>query len=187
MLRVSKSNIFDFLKFIVTVALIVVPVRLFVAQPFIVQGASMDPTFRNADYLIVDEISFKFREPRRGEVVIFRYPRDPSKFYIKRIIGLPGEMVEIQNGKIFVKTKDGSVLHKLNEAYFDSGGISDGTDMNIFLKEAEYFVMGDNRSKSSDSRHWGALPKKLIVGRALLRLWPVDKVSYLPGNHGFSF
>lgn len=148
----KENSLWDFIKFTIIALLIVIPIRLWIAQPFIVSGASMDPTFKNGDYLIVNEISYHFRKPQKNEVVIFRYPLDPSKFFIKRVIGLPGETID-SNGK------------------------------QITLKDSEYFVEGDNRLASSDSRMWGPVPENLIVGMALVRLWPLNKMGILPGQN----
>src|SRR3989344_2839868 len=98
----KPNGFWEFLKAVIISILIVIPVRAYVAQPFIVDGASMEPTFRGGDYLIIDELSFQFRAPERGEVIVFRYPQDPSQRYIKRIIGLPGETLRIQGGQVFV-------------------------------------------------------------------------------------
>ncbi len=144
----KKNSFWDFIKFVLVAVLVVIPFRLWVAQPFIVSGASMEPTFENGDYLIVDEFSYHFRAPKKGEVIVFRYPLDPSKFFIKRIEGVPGETVVIGSAK-------------------------------IILGEKEYFVLGDNRSASSDSRVWGNLTEKFIVGRALVRLWPLNEIGLL--------
>jgi len=141
----------EFVKFTLIAVLIVVPIRLWIAQPFIVSGASMEPTFQNGDYLIVDELSYNFEQPQKNDVIIFHYPLDPSKYFIKRIEGLPGEKIKT-NGK------------------------------EITLKANEYFVMGDNRGASSDSRVWGPLKENFIVGRAFIRLWPFNKLGLLPGQ-----
>ena len=139
----------------------------------------MSPTFENLDYLIIDEISYRFIEPARGDVIVFHYPLNPSIFYIKRVIGLPGEAVSISRGIVSVKS-EGGVQEALDESYVT---IEDATyTKNVALAEGEYFVMGDNRPNSSDSRTWGALPKKDIVGRALLRLLPLSKTSFFPGS-----
>lgn len=159
--------------------IIVVPIRLFVVNPFIVSGASMIPTFDDGEYLIVDQLSYRFEDPKRGEVIIFRYPKDPSKFFIKRIIGLPGETVSISRGKVAV-TKEGGEKVVLDESYVRNVSNESGT---YVLGSGEYFVMGDNRMSSSDSRVWGNLDRGLIVGRALLRLFPVSEAAVFPGNY----
>lgn len=188
MFKISKAEIFEYAKFIITVAIIVVPVRLFVAQPFIVQGASMIPTFHNADYLIVDELNYEVREPKRGDVVIFRYPHDPSKFYIKRIIGLPSEKIRIENNKVIIARGDNPSGTKiLDEKYLSGSALNFNGDLSASLAANEYFVMGDNRGQSSDSRSWGPLNRKFIVGKAWLRLWPINKIEYLPGGFNFGF
>ena len=159
--------------------LIVAPIRIFIAQPFIVQGASMEPTFENGQYLIVDQISYRFEEPERGDVIIFRYPRDPSKFFIKRVIGLPGETIEINGSTVSVYTGSED-KRTLNEFYIPE--MRANTVLAESLGENEYFVMGDNRDHSSDSRMWGVLNRDLIIGRAFLRLLPVNEASVLPGS-----
>ncbi len=169
----------ELLKFAVVALIIVVPIRFFVAQPFIVSGASMDPTFATGQYLIVDELSYRFDHPSRGDVIVFKYPKDPTQYFIKRVIGLPGETVKIQNGDVFVENTSGTTL-KLSEPYVTNKG--NGADMSVKLKSDEYFVMGDNRPESSDSRTWGTLPRENIIGRALVRLLPLQTISILPGN-----
>jgi signal peptidase I len=168
----------ELLKIFVVAVIIIVPIRFFLAQPFIVQGASMDPTFASGQYLIVDELSYRIESPNRGDVIIFRYPKDPTQFFIKRIIGLPGETVEIMNGSIYITEVSGKKI-TLNETYVKNVG--NGNNMTKKLGDAEYFVMGDNRPESSDSRTWGTLPSKNIVGRAFLRLLPFDHLSIFPG------
>lgn len=169
----------ELLKFVLIAAAIVFPIRLFIAQPFIVSGASMDPTFHNGQYLIVDELSYRLGEPERLDVVIFRYPKNPKEFFIKRIIGLPGESVSIVGNKVTVTKKDGSTL-TLEEPYVVNHG--NGSSATHNLKDDEYFVMGDNRPESSDSRIWGPLPRENIVGRAFVRLLPLDSFGVLPGS-----
>src|SRR3989344_6320719 len=172
-----KSTVWEVTKMVVITLIIVVPIRTYVAQPFIVSGASMDPTFRDHEYLIVDELSYYLREPARGEVIIFRFPNDPSKFFIKRIIGLPGETVMIKNSQVSVKQGEQTV--KIDETYLASQ--QSLADTELKLGTEEYFVMGDNRKVSHDSRSWGALPADQITGRALIRLFPPQRLSILPG------
>jgi len=168
----------EILTFIVLAIVIVVPVRYFIAQPFIVEGESMHPTFESGDYLIVDELSYHLGTPSRGDVVVFRYPGDPSVFYIKRIIGLPGETVHINRGITSVSRVDGSTII-LDESYVVT---EDATySLDTTLGTDQFFVMGDNRPRSSDSRVWGPLPKEDMIGRAYVRLLPFDKIGVLPG------
>ncbi len=165
--------------FIVLALIVVPPIRIFVAQPFVVDGESMHPTFENADYLIVDELTYHFHTPQRGDVVVFRAPPNPKVFYIKRIIGLPGETVHISSGKVTITKTNGATL-VLDEPY---AMIEDATYMlDRTLGSNEYFVMGDNRPESSDSRIWGPLPRANIIGRVYLRLLPFSKSGVLPGK-----
>ena len=157
-------------KIVIVALLIVVPIRYFIFQPFFVRGQSMEPNFHNGDYLIIDELSYQFREPQRGEVIVFKYPQDPSQRYIKRIVGLPGEIVKIQSGKVFIYQEEES--QALEEEYLSQSTQTPG-NLQYVLKKDEYFVLGDNRSVSSDSRRWGSLPEENIVGRVFLRAWPL--------------
>lgn len=168
----------EIITFAVLAVVIVVPIRLFVAQPFVVEGESMYPTFDSGDYLIVDQLSYRLSEPKRGDVVVFRYPNDESVFYIKRLIGLPGETVHIEQGKTSITKADGTTI-ELDESYVVSEDATYSLDRS--LGPDEYFVMGDNRPKSSDSRAWGALPERDLMGRAYVRLLPVSGIGVLPG------
>ncbi len=136
----------------------------------------MEPSFEDGEYLLIDEISYYFREPQRGEVIIFRTPTNKAQFYIKRIIGLPGETVEIKNREIVIKNNANSSGFILSEKEY----LASAPSMNeqaFILKEGEYFVMGDNRAASYDSRHWGVLPRDNIIGKAWLRAWPVSRAQ----------
>lgn len=167
----------DLLRFALICLLIVVPFRMFIAQPYIVEGSSMDPTFKNGDYLIVDQMSYNFKTPARGEVIILKFPQDTSRYLIKRVIGLPGETVMIKNGNVTIKNSQGEL--PLDETYVRF----EKSDTGEFqLGEGEYFVMGDNRAASSDSRIWGPVPREDVVGRAIIRLLPLDSKHFLPGN-----
>lgn len=176
----SRENFFtELLKFVIVAAIIVIPVRLFIAQPFIVSGESMDPTFKNGQYLIVDELSYRFSAPARGDVIIFRYPRNPKEYFIKRIIGLPGDTVHIANNTVSVTAQDGT-SQTLTESYVVNLG--DGPESTYTVPADHYFVMGDNRPESSDSRMWGMLPRDNIIGRAFVRLLPIQTISIFPGS-----
>ncbi len=177
----SENPFWEILRFTLIAIIVVLPIRWYIAQPFIVSGASMEQTFHNNEYLIVDQLTYRFREPERGEVVIFRYPHDPSKYFIKRVIGLPGETVSIENNAITITSKENPEGLVLEEPYI--GDVVTDGNQSITLAEEEYFVMGDNRGHSSDSRSWGALEKDKIVGRAWLRLFPPTELSFLPGSY----
>ncbi len=174
----QESFFKEIIRFALIAVLVVLPIRLFVAQPFVVNGASMEPTFENGDYLIINEISYHLGDPARGDVVVLRYPKDPNKFFIKRVIGLPGETVTIRSGKIFIMKGDETI--ELTESYVKNMG--NGGNMSLELQAEEYFVMGDNRPASSDSRTWGALPRGNVIGTPLLRLFPVAELQFLPGR-----
>ena len=167
-------------RFAIIAMAIVIPIRIFIAQPFIVSGSSMVPTFENGQYLIVDEISYRLSEPERDDVVIFKYPKDTKKFFIKRIIGLPNEIVDIKGNEVIITNKKHPDGFTLDQSYVKNNA---NNNVHFELKDNEYFVMGDNRTASSDSRYWGAVPEKLLVGKAFLRLLPINKISIMPGNY----
>ncbi len=168
------SFLFETAKIVILAVIIVVPIRYFIFQPFFVQGMSMEPNFHNGDYLIVDEITYRFMDPQRGEVVVFKYPKSPTQRYIKRIIGLPEETINIKEGQISIINQNGTwILDEsdyLLEAY--TGG-----EIKVSLLKDEYFVLGDNRAFSSDSRRWGALSREFIVGKVYLRAWPFTALA----------
>jgi signal peptidase I len=180
----SSESIWSTVRFFLTSLAIVIPLRLFIAQPFIVSGESMVPTFHNSDYLIVDQISYRLSDPGRGDVIVFRYPYDTKRFFIKRIIGLPGETVIVRGNDVIIKNEANPKGITLDESYISH---SVSGDMTVKLDEGEYFVMGDNRPASSDSRVWGVLDEKYITGRALVRLYPFNHISLLPGDNRSEF
>lgn len=155
-------------------------VRFFIAAPYIVSGASMDPTFESWHYLIIDQVTYRLENPERGDVVVFTYPYDTTRSFIKRVIGLPGETLIIKENSVTIQNKESPEGFLLPEPYITPENRRMG-ELKIALKEGEYFVMGDNRLASADSRSWGALPKENIVGRALLRLYPFTQIGILPG------
>lgn len=167
------------------VALIAVAaIKYFLIQPFIVNGASMEPTFYDGDYLLVDELSYRFREPARGDVVVFKSPQDPSLYYIKRIIGLPGEQIEIDNSQVMIYNTDHPEGILLEESYLPNGIHSTWSGHIILTLDGDqYFVMGDNRLNSLDSRYWGPLTKDHIVGLVKVRLWPLPQAKVFGEQH----
>jgi signal peptidase I len=174
----GKGLLKDLFTLAVLIVVVVIPIRLFVISPFIVDGESMHPTFENLDYLIVDELVYAVKSPERGDVIVFRYPKNPSVYYIKRVIGLPGETLSITRGTITVTSPSGT-SQTLTEPYILN---EDATyTKKITLDPDEYFVMGDNRPNSSDSRVWGPLPRKDIIGRVDVRLLPLRGLGFFPG------
>lgn len=163
----------DLFKILGLSLLIIIPFRLFIAEPFVVSGSSMVPNFHNRDYLIVDRLSYRSSEPKRGDVVVIKYPKDNRQYFIKRIIGLPGETVEISGGGVVISNQARPNGFKLEEGYLPKNLQTLGKPGPVILGSGEFFVLGDNRTASSDSRVWGILPQNDIVGRAWLRVFPL--------------
>ncbi|MES2215882.1 MAG: signal peptidase I [Patescibacteria group bacterium] len=177
-----RAHAREWLQVILIALVISLPIRFFIAEPFVVNGASMDPTFSTGQFLIVDRLTYRFEQPSRGDVIVFKYPNNPSVYFIKRIIGLPGETLSIKDGIVTVINSENPKGLTLDETYIDQTHRSHETTTTK-LGANQYFVMGDNRAQSSDSRVWGALDKGLITGRPIVRLLPVNQLSILPGIH----
>lgn len=172
----------DFLETSVVALSIFVVVYLFFVQPHEIKGNSMEPNFHNNEYILTDKISYRFSEPQRGDVIIFKAPRNPDQDYIKRIIGVPGNMVKIQGGSVYINGV------KLDETYLkDSTNLLPGNSLKegqeITVGPNTFFVLGDNRSHSSDSREFGPIASNLIIGKALLRYWPLTEFGLVSGAH----
>lgn len=176
----------ELLKAFLVAIVIIVPIRYFLVQPFFVRGASMEPTFDDGQYLIIDQLSYRFRVPARGEVVVFRYPNNPSQFFIKRVIGLPNETVRVEGGQVVIKNSQHPEGVILNETEYLPEGLRTGGQVEMKLGSDDYFVLGDNRPASSDSRSWGLLQEKAIVGRVWVRAFPFDALTvFAPPKQGF--
>jgi signal peptidase I len=187
------SFILEIIKIVILAFIIIVPIRIFLFQPFFVQGDSMKPNFEDSQYLIVNELGYKetpvgltgknlfvvkpFKKIDRQKVIVFRYPLDPSKYFIKRVVGLPGEKIEIKNGKVTIYNSENPDGFVLDESAYLSDTMRTEGDLTLDLKDKEYFMMGDNRRYSSDSRVWGPVKSKYIMGEVLLRAWPLDKLG----------
>ncbi|MFA7701894.1 MAG: signal peptidase I, partial [Patescibacteria group bacterium] len=172
-------KILEFFKIVIISLVIILPIRYFIVQPFYVKGASMEPTFHDHQYLIIDEISYRFHEPARGDIVVFRYPQNPQEYFIKRIIALPGERVEVRDGSVYVyndKYPEGFVLDE-NVYLADSVKTYDLSEEIVTLQSDEYFVLGDNRNASKDSRSFGAVNKSFLTGRVMFRGWPFNQIT----------
>jgi signal peptidase I len=185
--------ILEIIKIVALAFIIIVPIRMFLFQPFFVQGASMEPNFENGEYLIINELGYKktnltiagtsiftvspFKEVIRQDPIVFRYPLDPSKFFIKRVIGLPGEKVEIKNSRVIIYNNSHPEGFVLDESAYLASTVKTSPDMVITLKSDEYLVMGDNRPFSSDSRAWGPIREKDVIGKVTVRAWPLNRIS----------
>ena len=183
---VIGSFFWELVKIFLVAIVIIVPVRYFLVQPFIVRGASMEPNFEHSDYLVIDELSYRWREPRRGEVIVFRFPDNPSQFFIKRVIGVPHDKISVEQGRVVVHNSQLEQGAVIDESDYLTLGTRTGGDVTIELGDEEYFVLGDNRAASSDSRSWGVLPKDQIVGRVWIRAFPFDRIDvFEPSRLGF--
>ena len=165
----------EIVEIVLIAVLVVFGVRTFLVQPFLVSGASMEPNFHGGDYILINELSYRFTEPQRGEVVVFRYPGDERTFFIKRIIGLPGERVVITDGKLIIYNNAHKTGMTVNESYLPKNLRTVG-EKDMTLGPDEFFVMGDNRDASFDSRQWGPVKRSEVVGSVWVRLWPLNKV-----------
>lgn len=174
-----KGFFWDLAKILGLSLIIIIPFRLFIAEPFVVSGSSMAPNFHNKDYLIIDRISYRRSEPQRGDVVVIKYPKDNRQYFIKRIIGLPGETLELKNGEVFIVSKEQPKGFIIQESYLLKNTQTLGKPGPITLGSGEYYVFGDNRTASSDSRVWGILPEKNIVGRVWLRVFPLGGLGFI--------
>ena len=180
----KRGMMYEIAKYTIISLLLVAPFRIFIAQPFIVSGESMSTTFEPQEYLVVDQLTYRHDEPKRGDVLIFKYPLDTNVYFVKRVIGLPGETIRIDHNVVTVQNGTTSEPIRLDEPYISS--ISPDTrTTEITLERDEYFVLGDNRKESSDSRVWGPLKRSYVIGRAFARIFPLSRFEIFPGEHRF--
>ncbi|MFC1598847.1 signal peptidase I [Patescibacteria group bacterium] len=169
----------EIIKVVVISLAIIIPVRYFLIQPFYVKGASMEPSFHDHEYLIINEIGYRFDEPQRGDIIVFRYPKDPGQYFIKRIIGLPNEKIKIKEGDIYIfnETYPNGIILDEDIYLLEDIETPHLGKTEFILEDGQYFVLGDNRDASLDSRRFGAVPRRLIIGKAWVRGWPFDKIT----------
>ncbi len=175
-MRKFLSSLLEVLEIAVIAVVAVFIVRTFLVKPFLVSGTSMYPNFQNGDYVLVDELTYRIRPPERGEVVVFHDPEDYSTYFIKRVIGLPGEKIVLHASTVTVYGSANPKGLVLDESYLPSGTVTSG-DQTYNLSSSTYLLFGDNRPFSYDSRSWGPLPAKNIVGLVRVRLWPVNEIT----------
>jgi signal peptidase I len=177
-----QAEMWDFIKTLLILCAIYFVSRTYIAQPFLVKGRSMEQTFSDGDYLIVDELSYRFRDPHRFEVIVFHTEFIPGgaqrEYYIKRVIGLPGDRIVIKDGNVILYENNGETPTELDEAYITNGIKTIAPEpIDIIVEQNKYFVLGDNRGNSSDSRYWGVLDKSYIVGKPAVRLFPFNEIT----------
>jgi len=170
--------VWEITKIVCVSLAIILPVRYYLIQPFYVRGASMEPNFRNSEYLIIDEISYRFTPPARGQVIVFRYPRNPQEYFIKRIIGLPGEEVQIKNGSVTIFNNEYPEGFIIQEKYLPTDlATYSQSEAKTSIGADEYFVLGDNRNASKDSRNFGPVNRSFVIGKVLFRGWPLNEIT----------
>ncbi len=157
-------------------------IRTFIASPWLVSGTSMLPNFQNNNYLLVDRLSYRFGNPKRGDVIVFGLPQMLSRDLIKRVIGLPGETVSVNNNHVTIVNAAHPKGFVLKEPYLDPADLGGFQESAVTLGTDEYFVLGDNRAVSADSRIWGTLPRQDIIGKVFLRLFPFQEIGVLPAQ-----
>ncbi len=175
---VTSAGLFflELVKVVALAGITIFLVRYFLFKPFYVKGASMEPTFYEKEYLIIDELSYRLHDPIRGDVIVFRPPEDQKEFFLKRIIGLPGERVKVAEGHVTIYNEAHPEGITLDETYLPTDLATTG-EQNIVLNADQYFVLGDNRPNSYDSRRFGPIARSSMIGRAWLRGWPFDRVQ----------
>ncbi len=168
----KKSALREMLESLLIALVLALLIRAFVLQPFYIPSGSMEPTLRIRDHIIVNKFGYRFWEPRRGDIMVFKYPLNPDKDFVKRLVGMPGERVEIKNGRLLI---DG---RQVDEKYLPRG-IRHPDFGPVVVPDNSYLMLGDNRNNSDDSRVWGPLPKEYVIGKAMLVYWPLDRVRLL--------
>ena len=171
-LRQEAGFLGDILESLIIAIVLAVIIRTFIFQPFYIPSGSMMPTLYRGDRIIVSKLSYRFHPPQRGDIIVFRYPHNPKKTYIKRLIGLGGETVTLADGRLYIDGRETPEPYLPPNTYFPDFGP-------VKVPEGSYFLLGDNRMNSEDSRVWGFLDRRLIIGKAVLVYWPLDHVKLI--------
>jgi signal peptidase I len=177
------SEIFEFIwetaKVVIVALLIILPIRYYLIQPFFVKGQSMFPNFHDKEYILVDKLSYRTSKPQRGDVIVFKAPNSPKDFFIKRILALPGERVVVKTNSIRIFNDEFPNGFTVDERSYLPDSVITAGSIDRVLEEEEYFVLGDNREHSSDSRAFGPVMRDSFSGIAWLRLWPLNRISFI--------
>ncbi|MCL6479667.1 MAG: signal peptidase I [Peptococcaceae bacterium] len=170
--RPKKSTLREIMESLIIAVVLALLIRTFVFQPFYIPSGSMEPTLQIQDHIIVNKFGHKIWGLKPGDIVVFKYPVDPKRDFVKRLIAMPGDKVEVRNSKVYVNGK------ALSEEYLPPGLKYEDYGP-VVVPENSYWMMGDNRPSSEDSRKWGALPKENVIGKAMLVYWPLDRIRLL--------
>lgn len=162
----------EILESVAIAVILAVIIRFFLFQPFYIPSGSMEPTLKPGDRIIVNKLIYRYSQPERGDIMVFKYPRDPARDFIKRAVGLPEETVEIKDSKVYINDK------KISQPFLEPG-LQFGSFGPVEVPGGSYFMMGDNRNNSEDSRIWGTLPGENIVGKAMFIYWPISRIGLI--------
>lgn len=167
----KKNTALDLLEAVTIAVILAVVIRFFLFEPFVIPSASMEPTLVPGDRVMVNKLAYRLGEPKPGDIIVFRYPLDPRTIYIKRLIAVGGQTVELRDGQLFVNGR------KVQEAYLPHNPGGGGDFGPVRVPPGTYFVMGDNRNNSQDSRVWGPVPRQNILGKAEVLFWPPQRAK----------
>lgn len=169
--KAGKRSVFgEVFESVAIAVLLAVLIRLFILEPFYIPSGSMEPTLKEHDRIIVSKLNYRFQDPQRGDIVVFKYPKDPKRNFVKRLIAVGGETVAIKNSRLYINGQ------QVPENYLPRG-LRFADYGPVQVPRGSYFMMGDNRNNSDDSRVWGFLPENLIVGKAIVIYWPPDRIG----------
>lgn len=170
--RKKKHGMFfgEILESVAIAVILAVVIRFFLFQPFYIPSGSMEPTLKPGDRIIVNKLIYRYSQPKRGDIIVFKYPRDPQRDFIKRVVGLPGETIEIKDSIVYINNNE------IPQPFLPPG-LQFGSFGPVEIPEGSYFMMGDNRNNSEDSRVWGTLPSENIVGKAMFIYWPLSRIG----------
>ena len=172
-----KKEVKEWLHSIAVALVLTLIIRTYVEQAFKIPSGSMRPTLLEGDKLFVNKYLYRFEMPKRGDIVVFKYPNDPKKDFIKRLVGFGGETVEIRDGKIYIGGKVLDDPASFGKFYYYNHDPSGAPGETTHVPADSYFVLGDNSANSTDSRFWGFVPKKNMLGKAIFRWWPPKRVG----------
>lgn len=172
----TKANIREWIESIIIAVILALFVRAFVIQAFKIPTGSMKPTLNENDRIFVNKYIYRFKEPQRGDITVFKSPEDPKKDFIKRLIAAGGETVQIKDGGILIDGKP-VLLPQMQAVYYYNRGEYGDEGQKITVPKGHFYVLGDNSSSSRDSRYWGFVPRKYIIGKAVFRYWPPKAIG----------